>query len=98
MAEHVLAFDLGTSGPKVGLVNRAGEVVASEFEPTQQFLFAEGGAEQEPDDWWQALITATERLLSRNVVSRDSIIALCTTAQWSGTVPVDARGNALMRA
>jgi xylulokinase len=98
MTEHVLAFDLGTSGPKVGIVSQTGEVLASEFEPTRQLLLPDGGAEQDPEDWWQALTKATLRLLAREIVPRDSIVALATTAQWSGTVAVDEIGKPLMNA
>jgi xylulokinase len=94
-AEHVLAFDLGTSGPKVALVTMEGRVVASEFEPNEVLLFPGGGAEQRPADWWTGIVRATRRLLARGVVPTESVAAVCATAQWGGTVAVDARGEAL---
>ncbi|HEV8245691.1 MAG TPA: FGGY family carbohydrate kinase, partial [Polyangiaceae bacterium] len=94
-ARAVLAWDLGTSGAKVGLVGTDGRVLASEFEPTALSLLPDGGAEQSPDDWWQALCSATLRLLARAVVPREAIAAIGVTAQWSGTVAVDARGTPL---
>jgi xylulokinase len=94
---NVLAWDLGTSGAKVGIVTPAGDILGSEFEPTE-LLLDEGGAEQRPDDWWTALATATLRLLSRELVPRSSIAAIGVTAQWSGTVAIDAAGEPLMNA
>lgn len=91
---HVLAWDLGTSGAKVGLVDPSGAVLASEFEPVALFL-AHGGAEQSPDEWWKALVLATRRLLARGLVPRDAIAAVGVTAQWAGTVMVDAQGQSL---
>jgi xylulokinase len=85
----VLAIDLGTSGPKVGLVARDGAVGAVEFEPVPLQLLPGGGAEQLPEDWWTAIVTAARRLPTEDVT------AVALTAQWSGTVAVDAGGAPL---
>lgn len=95
---YILAIDLGTSGPKVALVSTQGELVGSEFEETELLLLPEGGAEQSPDGWWQAITKAVKRLLGRGFVSNDRISAIATTGQWSGTVPVDQDGAALSNA
>ena len=91
----ILAIDLGTSGPKVALFSTHGELVDSEFEPTGLQLLPDGGAEQSPDEWWQAISTAVQRMLARGLVPNDQIVAIGTTGQWSGTVAVDDQGNAL---
>lgn len=96
--EYVLAIDLGTSGPKVALASTKGEILAYEFEPTRLLLFPNGGAEQDPDDWWRAITEAARRLLARQPAERDKIAAVCCTAQWSGTVAVDEGGRHLMNA
>ena len=98
MERAVLAWDLGTSGAKAGLVTSNGDVLGSEFEPTELLLYPGGGAEQRPDEWWDALSRATERLLARNLVPRSSIAAIGVTAQWSGTVAIGADGKPLMNA
>ena len=96
--ECILAIDLGTSGPKVALVTVRGEVLASEVESTELFLSDGGGAEQDPDDWWRAIMAATRRITDRNLVPREQILAVAVTSQWAGTVPVDENGEALGRA
>src|SRR5436190_3462756 len=85
----VLAIDLGTSGAKVGLVSEAGEVLAVEFEPVPLQLQPGGGAEQRPEDWWAAIVKAARRL------PRQDLRAIGLTAQWAGTVAVDAGGEPL---
>ena len=90
-----LAIDLGTSGPKVALVSVTGEVIACEIESTPVMLLPGGGAEQAPDDWWKAICTATRRLLTRPEVENRTIVGLCCTTQWSGTVAVDREGRPL---
>jgi len=96
--KYVLAIDLGTSGPKVALVSTDCEVAASDFEKTGLNLFDNGGAEQDPAEWWTAIITASKRLLAGGTVSKDDIVAVSCTSQWSGTVPVDSNGNPLTKA
>ncbi len=85
----VLAIDLGTSGPKVGLVGSDGTVEAVEFEPVPLLLQPGGGAEQRPEDWWAAIGRAARRLPARE------IRAIGVTAQWAGTVAVDGGGAPL---
>ncbi len=93
--KFILAIDLGTSGPKVALFTTRGELVDHDFEPNSLQLLPDGGAEQSPDEWWQAINTAVKRMLARGTVPSDQVVAVGITGQWSGTVPVDKQGNAL---
>jgi xylulokinase len=94
----VMVIDLGTSGPKVGLADRRGEFLGWEFEPTPIYTLPGGGCEQNPDEWWAAIVRATGRLLGRGLAPADSIAALACTSQWAGTVAVDQDGKPLMNA
>jgi len=96
--KYILCIDLGTSGPKVSLVNMQGEVLMHEFEPTPMSFLPNGGAEQKPADWWNAVKTAAKRLLARRLVPPQDIIAISATSQWSTTVAVDKNGRPLMNA
>lgn len=97
-AECILAIDLGTSGPKVALVTMEGEVLASEVESTELHLSDGGGAEQDPHDWWRAIIAAARRITDRDLVPKEQIVAVAVTSQWAGTVAVSREGDALGRA
>ncbi len=96
--KHILAIDLGTSGPKTALVSVCGEVAHSEFQAIPVILLPGGGAEQDPGLWWQAIVSTAGRVLARGLVSPDDIVAVSVTTQWSGTVPVDKDGKNLMNA
>ena len=96
--KYILAIDLGTSGPKVGVFSAQCQVIGYEFEPTRVTLLPNGGAEQDPDDWWSAIARATRRLLGKVNIPIADIAALCCTTQWSGTVAVDQAGRHLMNA
>lgn len=93
--KYILAIDLGTSGPKIALFSLQGDLIGSEFQENRVLLLPDGGAEQSPAEWWQAIDSAVKRLLGKNLVSNDDIIAIGTTGQWSGTVAVDRDGNAI---
>jgi len=91
----ILAVDLGTSGMKVALITVGGKVLGWECEPVQLILTPDGGAEQSPDEWWQAFLTATGRLLRRAPEAARNVAAVCCSTQGEGTVAVDRAGSAL---
>ena len=92
----ILAIDLGTSGPKTALISVYGEVLGSEFEDTPIILLPGGGAEQDPDGWWNAIMSTAKKLLGKGLIPPEDIVAVSVTSQWSGTVPVDKDGKHLM--
>jgi xylulokinase len=91
----ILAVDLGTSGMKVALITVSGKVIGWESEPLRLIITPDGGAEQSPDEWWQAFLSAAGRLIKRNQDSASDVIAVCASTQGEGTVAVDKEGNAL---
>ncbi|MGD9099448.1 MAG: FGGY family carbohydrate kinase, partial [Anaerolineae bacterium] len=96
--KYILALDLGTSGPKAALVSTDGEILDYEFEETPVLLLPDGGAEQRPDDWWNAILAASKRVLGKGTVPLEDVVAISCTSQWSGTVAVDRAGQPLMNA
>lgn len=91
--KYILAADLGTSGPKSALVSTSGEVVDSAFAPDRLHLLPDGGAEQDPEEWWTSILATFKILLDRRSVPPEDIVAVCCSAQWSGTVAVDDTGR-----
>ena len=91
----LLAVDLGTSGPKVALVTLGGAVAACEVEYTGLLFLPGGGVEQDPEEWWAAIVRATRRLLAASGVRPEQVIGLNCASQWSCTVPVGPDGRAL---
>jgi xylulokinase len=94
----ILAADLGTSGMKVALITISGQVLGWESQPVQLILTSDGGAEQSPEEWWQAFLSAAGRLLQREPEAASNVIAVCCSTQGEGTVAVDQAGNALSNA
>lgn len=95
---HVLSIDLGSSGAKVGLVDGGGNLVSSAAERYAMQLLPDGGAEQDANQWWQAIVRCTAQVLKASGAAPASIAAVGCTAQWSATVAVDEAGDPLMNA
>lgn len=95
---YILAIDHGTSGIKAAIVSVYGEIIDFEFEATPIHYLPGGGAEQDPADWWHALIAAAARLIGRARVNPQTILAIAVSSTFSTTVAVDKTGRPLMNA
>jgi len=90
--KYILAIDLGTSGPKSALVSTAGKVIDYAFVENTLDLMPDGGAEQDPEEWWGSILETFKIILNKKLVPADDIIAVSCSTQWSGTVAVDKDG------
>lgn len=91
MTDCVLAIDLGTGGPKVALVDATGDTLAWRSRPVHTATIDGGGAEQDPEEMWSAVVAACRDTLSAvNPLPRISAVAV--TSQYMSTVPVTADG------
>lgn len=95
--KYILSIDLGTSGCKAAVFTLQGAFVAFDYTPVPLVLLPGGGAEQDPDLWWQAIRQSTRRLIG-GAVPAEEIAAVSVNTQWSGTVAVDCEGRHLMKA
>jgi xylulokinase len=87
-----LSVDLGTGGPKVGLVTLDGRLVAQELHSVSTVFGPQGSATQDATQWWEIVLEASRRLLASVAGAPDRIVAVAITGQWASTVPVDERG------
>ena len=53
-----LGIDLGTSACKVSVVNKKGRIIAHANERYPLYILEGGGAEQNPKEWWEAIVKA----------------------------------------
>lgn len=95
---YILAIDHGTSGIKAAIVSVNGEIVDHAFEKTPIAFLAGGGAEQDPEDWWRALVAAAARLVGRNPDCSKAIICVAVSSTFSTTVAVNRKGRPLLNA
>lgn len=94
----ILAVDLGTGGPKVAVVSVNGRIAGWAQEKNDLILLPSGGVEQDPEQWWTSIVTASRDAISRSGVPPSSIVAVAMSTQWMGTVPVGADGRHLANA
>ena len=88
----VLAVDLGTGGPKVGLVSLAGDIARAEHLPVATTNGPDGESTQDAGAWWDLIRDAARRAIADGVVPAAHIVAVSCTGQWASTVPVDVAG------
>ncbi len=91
----ILAHDLGTTGNKASLFAADGALVGSVLAEYPTVYPHPNWAEQQPDDWWDAVCLATRRLLERHDVDPAAIAAVSFSGQMMGCVPLGADGAAL---
>ncbi|MFZ5564611.1 MAG: xylulokinase [Thermodesulfobacteriota bacterium] len=96
--KFILAIDHGTSGVKTAIVSVSGRVVDSAFEKTGLHFLPNGGVEQDPEQWWEAVVTTAARLMAGGRVNKKDIAAVSVSSTFSSTVAVDRRGRPLTNA
>jgi len=89
---YVLSVDLGTGGPKVGLVSTRGEIAWWEHRAVATRRGTDGAATQDAAEWWQLVVEGTRKGLADTGIEADEVVAVAVTGQWASTVPVDAEG------
>ena len=95
--KYILAYDHGTSGMKTALVSTTGRLVGYSVQEVELFHPEPGAAEQDPEEWWDALINTTKNLLAKKLVDPKDIVACITANQMDGTIPIDKDGKVLHR-
>lgn len=90
---YLLGYDVGSSSVKAALVDAlTGKCVASTFYPrTEAEIIADrpGWAEQEPEQWWLSLQSATAEVLMSAGIDAGQIAAIGISYQMHGLVCVD---------
>lgn len=94
--KYIIAHDVGTSGSKGTLIDSHLQVIASESAEYTVLFPEKGYAEQNPEDWWNAVTKTTKNLLEKTKVRNDDIVGVVFSAQMAGLIPVDDNGNPLM--
>lgn len=91
--KYLLGIDVGSSSVKAALLEAAtGKTLASAFSPLQEMLIVAtkpGFAEQDPDLWWQELISAIRKLKEKYSFQSTEIISIGISYQMHGLVCID---------
>lgn len=96
-SKYVVTYDVGTTAVKTcifELAERIKRVAQAEMSYPLQIL-DNGGVEQNPKDWWQAIAATTKELISQTDIRTDQIAGLSFCSQMQGLVLVDKEGEAV---
>ena len=87
--QYLIGLDIGTSGTKSILADQDGKVVASSTQEYPLYTPKPGWAEQNPADWWQAVVKGVQVILKKAAVPMEQIVGLSLSGQMHGLVALD---------
>ena len=96
---YIIVYDFGTSSVKTCLFDIDSEIhlVASSVGKYGLYISDNGGAEQDTEEWWNAICSTTGDLFKHSEVRPENIEGMAFCSQMQGSVFVDENGNALRR-
>lgn len=95
MKQQLLGIDIGTSACKVAVFDEDGKVLAQANRPYRVYYPQNGWAEQNPEEWWEAICDAVRETLSEESVSAEQIKGIGVDGQSWSAIPVDENGSVL---
>ncbi|MCL6557331.1 MAG: xylulokinase [Firmicutes bacterium] len=94
---YLLGIDIGTSGTKTVLFDEEGNAVASALGEYPLYQPNVGWAEQDPEDWWRAVVSTVKEVLAKSGADAASIRGIGLSGQMHGAVLLDKDFNVLRR-
>ena len=98
MAKCIAAYDFGTSGVKLALVDPGGGIIITKEKSYALLRPAPTYVEQDPNEYWSAVCGVTKDAMQGACVAPADVIALSFSTQEQNLIPVDADGNVLYNA
>lgn len=97
---YALAFDIGTTGVKTCLfkIGKQIELLEAANEGYNLYIMPNGGAEQDPDEWWAAMCSTSKTVIKKSKIDPKNIYGISFCSQMQGLVLVDKDGNHVRRA
>ena len=92
---YLIGIDIGTSACKVAIFERSGSVVAAASGDYPVYYPEEGWAEQNPEEWWDAVCRAVRKAIVNSGVQAEQIAGIGIDGQSWSAIAVDKAGNVL---
>ncbi len=98
--KYALAYDIGTTGVKTCLyeIDKSIKLVADAIEGYELYVYPDGGAEQDPNEWWDAMCKTTKEIFTKCDVKPEQVDGISFCSQAQGLVLVDKDGLPVRRA
>lgn len=92
---YVLGIDIGTSGTKTVLFDEMGNTISSDLKEYDLYQPYPNWAEQNPEDWWNAVVESTKEVMKKVEISPEEIVGIGLSGQMHGLVLLDKEGSVL---
>lgn len=100
----ILSYDIGTTGVKTclfkfgqtshdGKSNKSLQLVDTSFGEYSLRILPDGGAEQDPDEWWEAIVETTNTISENNQKAVQELSGISFCSQMQSVVLVDESGR-----
>lgn len=94
---YILGVDIGTSGTKTVLFSEDGVPVASATYEYPLYTPQNGYAEQDPTDWWNAVVNGIKQVIGESGVAAREIKGIGLSGQMHGLVMLDGDNKVIRR-
>lgn len=94
---YILGIDIGTSGTKTVLFSENGVPVSSATYEYPLYTPQNGYAEQDPLDWWNAVVSGIRQVIGESKVSAAEIRGIGLSGQMHGLVMLDGDNKVIRR-
>lgn len=92
---YLLGIDIGTSACKIAVFDRNGRVMASATGDYPVYYPQEGWAQQNPEEWWDAVCGAIQKCLSTGDIDPEQIAGVGIDGQSWSAIAIDNQGRVL---
>ena len=89
----LLGLDVGTSAAKCIIMDEEGQVLCSSVQEYPLYTPQPGWAEQNPEDWWQAVLRGLREILPK--IPNENLTAGSFSGQMHGLVALDQKGEVI---
>jgi hypothetical protein len=93
----LIGTDIGTSGTKTVLFDLNGNALASDTQEYPLYQPQNGWAEQDPQDWWNAVAVSIKNVIAKSGVNASEIKGIGLSGQMHGLVMLDKDDKVLRR-
>lgn len=93
--DYLLTYDVSSTGCKAAIVTIDGHLEETAFEGYQTYYPQPLWAEQDPEDWWGAIVHSTQRVMNSSGVKADQINGMAFSTTMTNIVILDEGRNLL---
>ncbi len=94
---YAIAYDIGSTSNKTCLYEIDGgiKLISEASEKYPLYFVPNGGVEQDPEDWWESMKTATPKVIASAGIDPKQVKAISFCSQMQGLVLIGEDGNVL---